>query len=68
MARPPAATLSFRAPGHMAFTPAQRATAWFFFVMAALFLIQTFVGAAASIPRKIDSFFGFDLAQLFPTT
>jgi nitric oxide reductase subunit B len=33
------ATLSFRAPGDVALTPAQRATAWFFFVMAALFLV-----------------------------
>ena len=46
------ATLSFRAPGDVALTPAQRATAWFFFVMAALFLIQTLVGAAvAALPR-----------------
>ena len=61
------ATLSFRAPGDVALTPAQRATAWFFFVMAALFLLQTFVGAAAQHYRaEIDSFFGFDLAKLFP--
>jgi nitric oxide reductase subunit B len=61
------ATLSFRAPGDVALTPAQRATAWFFFVMAALFLIQTFVGAAAQHYRaEIDNFFGFDLAQAFP--
>jgi nitric oxide reductase subunit B len=61
------ATLSFRAPGDVALTPAQRATAWFFFVMAALFLMQTFVGAASQHYRaEIDSFFGFDLAALFP--
>src|SRR5689334_3894 len=61
------ATLSFRAPGDVALTPAQRATAWFFFVMAALFLIQTFVGAASQHYRaEIDNFFGFDLAQWFP--
>jgi nitric oxide reductase subunit B len=61
------ATLSFRAPGDVALTPAQRATAWFFFVMAALFLIQTFVGAASQHYRAdIDSFFGFDLARWFP--
>ena len=35
--------------------------------MAALFLIQTFVGAASQHYRaEIDSFFGFDLAQFFP--
>jgi nitric oxide reductase subunit B len=61
------ATLSFRAPGDVALTPAQRATAWFFFVMAALFLIQTFVGAASQHYRaEIDNFFGFDLARFFP--
>jgi nitric oxide reductase subunit B len=61
------ATLSFRAPGAVALTPAQRATAWFFFVMAALFVIQTMVGAAAQHYRaEITSFFGFDLARIFP--
>jgi nitric oxide reductase subunit B len=61
------ATLSFRAPGDVALTPAQRACAWFFFVMAALFLIQTLVGAASQHYRAdIASFFGFDLAKIFP--
>ena len=61
------ATLSFRTPGDVALTPAQRATAWFFFVMAALFLLQTLVGAASQHYRaEIDNFFGFDLAQVFP--
>ena len=47
------ATLTFRNPGDVALTPAQRATAWFFFVMAALFIIQTFVGAASpALPRR----------------
>ena len=60
-------TLSFRSPGDVALTPAQRATAWFFFVMAALFLLQTFVGAASQHYRaEIDGFFGVDLAKLFP--
>jgi nitric oxide reductase subunit B len=36
-------------------------------VMAALFLIQTIVGAASQHYRaEIDNFFGFDLAKLFP--
>ena len=61
------ATLSFRAPGDVALTPAQRATAWFFFVMAALFVLQTFFGAASQHYRAdIASFFGIDLAQVFP--
>jgi nitric oxide reductase subunit B len=42
------ATLSFRSPGDVALTPAQRACAWFFLVMAALFLIQTLVGPLRS--------------------
>jgi nitric oxide reductase subunit B len=61
------ATLSFRAPGDVALTPAQRACAWFFFVMAALFLLQTLVGAASQHYRaEIGGFFGFDLAKVFP--
>ena len=61
------ASLSFRSPGDVALTPAQRATAWFFFVMAALFLLQTLVGAASQHYRaEIGDFFGFDLARVFP--
>ncbi len=61
------ATLSFRSPGDVALTPAQRACAWFFFVMAVLFLIQTFVGAASQHYRAdIAGFFGVDLAQVLP--
>jgi nitric oxide reductase subunit B len=61
------ATLSFRSPGDVALTPAQRATAWFFFVMAALFVIQTLVGAASQHYRaELDNFFGLDLARIFP--
>jgi nitric oxide reductase subunit B len=61
------ATLSFRPPGDVALTPAQRATAWFFFVMAALFLIQTLVGAGAQHYRaELEGFFGIDIAQVFP--
>lgn len=61
------AALSFRTPGDVALTPAQRATAWFFFTMAALFLIQTIVGAASQHYRaELTNFFGFDLAAIFP--
>jgi nitric oxide reductase subunit B len=61
------ATLAFRKPGEVALTPAQRATAWFFFVMAALFLVQTLVGAASEHYRaEITNFFGFNLASVFP--
>jgi nitric oxide reductase subunit B len=59
--------LSFRSPGDVALTPAQRACAWFFFVMAALFLVQTLVGAASQHYRaELADFFGFDLAQFLP--
>jgi nitric oxide reductase subunit B len=62
-------SLSFRSPGDVALTPSQRVCAWFFFVMAALFLVQTLVGAASEHYRAdIASFFGFDLAQFCPTT
>jgi nitric oxide reductase subunit B len=61
------ATLSFRTPGDVALTPAQRACAWFFLVMAALFLFQTLVGAASEHYRAdLASFFGIDLAQVLP--
>ena len=61
------ATLTFRAPGDVALTPGQRATAWFFFVMAALFLLQTLVGGMSQHYRAdLDGFFGIDVAQVFP--
>jgi nitric oxide reductase subunit B len=60
-------SLSFRSPGDVALTPAQRVCAWFFLVMAALFLVQTLVGAASEHYRAdVASFFGFDLARLLP--
>ncbi|MCO6728844.1 hypothetical protein, partial [Streptomyces sp. CHA16] len=39
-------SLAFRQPGEVAITPAQRATAWFFFVVAVLFLAQSLLGGA----------------------
>src|SRR5262245_51393309 len=61
------ATLTFRSPGDVALTPGQRATAWFFFVMAALFLLQTLVGGMAQHYRAdLSGFFGIDVAQVFP--
>ena len=60
-------TLSFRQPGAVALTPGQRTTAWFFLVMAALFLVQALVGAASQHYRaELSNFFGFDLAQYLP--
>ena len=62
-----APTLAFRQPGEVNVTPAQRATAWFFFVVALLFLAQALLGAAVEHYRaETASFFGLDLAQLLP--
>ncbi len=62
-----APVLSFRQPGEVQITPAQRATAWFFFVVAALFLVQTVLGSFIEHYRAdLSSFFGFDLAQILP--
>lgn len=59
--------LSFRKPGTVALTPAQRACAYFFLTMAALFLVQTLVGAASQHYRaELADFFGFDLAEILP--
>jgi nitric oxide reductase subunit B len=60
-------TLTFRAPGAVLLTPAQRVTGWFFFVMVVLFLIQTLVGGASQHYRAdISNFFGIDLARILP--
>ena len=62
-----APALAFRQPGAVAVTPGQRATAWFFFVVALLFLGQALLGAALEHYRAdLSSFFGIDLAQLLP--
>ncbi len=59
--------LSFKPPGSVPLTPGQRATAWFFLVMAVLFLIQTLVGGASQHYRaELSNFFGVDLAQFLP--
>jgi nitric oxide reductase subunit B len=59
--------LSFRTPNAVAITPAQQSCAWFFFVMASLFLIQALLGGATEHYRaEITNFFGFDLARILP--
>lgn len=59
--------ISFRAPDRVRLTPAQRACAWFFFVMALLFVLQTLLGGASQHYRAdIQGFFGIDLARLLP--
>jgi len=60
-------TLSFRPPGDVVLTPAQRACAYFFLVVGLLAFIQVMVGAASEHYRAdLSSFFGFDLARWLP--
>ena len=62
-----ASTLSFRQPGEVSLTPAQRATVWFFAIVSLLFLAQTLLGAAAEHYRAdLSTFFGLDLARVLP--
>ncbi len=59
--------LRFRDPQSVGLTPSQRATAYFFLVMAGLFLVQTLVGAAAEHYRAdLGSFFGIPLEKVLP--
>src|SRR5581483_4201475 len=59
--------ISFRPPDAVQLTPSQRACAWFFFVMALLFVIQTLLGGASQHYRAdLQSFFGIDLARILP--
>lgn len=60
-------SISFRRPDEVALTPGQRSCAWFFLVMAVLFLLQALLGGATQHYRaEIANFFGFDLARLLP--
>ncbi len=62
-----APALAFRQPGDVEVTPAQSATAWFFFVVAILFMGQALLGAAVEHYRAdLSSFFGLDLARVLP--
>ena len=61
------AALSFSQPGDVKITPAQRATTWFFFVVAGMFVAQALLGAAIEHYRaELTSFFGIDLARILP--
>lgn len=60
-------TMTFRPPDEVPLTPAQSACAWFFFVMAVLFLIQTLCGGATEHYRAdLQSFFGINLGRMLP--
>jgi nitric oxide reductase subunit B len=59
--------LAFRQPGEVEITPAQKVTAYFFFVVAVLFLGQSLLGGAIEHYRAdLASFFGIDLARVLP--
>jgi len=60
-------SMSFRAPDEVRLTPGQNACAWFFFTMAALFVVQTLLGGATEHYRAdLQTFFGIDLGRLLP--
>jgi nitric oxide reductase subunit B len=59
--------LRFLPPGQVPLTPAQRSTAWYLLIVAALFLVQTLLGGAtAHYHAETGSFFGVDLPQWLP--
>jgi len=62
-----APALSFRQPEEVGLTKSQRVVAWYVFTIAALFLVQTLLGALAEHYRAdVLSFFGLDLGRLLP--
>lgn len=59
--------LRFRPSHEVPLGPAQQATRWYFFIVSALFLLQTLLGGAtAHYHAETGGFFGYDLAQLLP--
>jgi len=59
--------IRFRPAGEVALTPAQQITGWYFFIVCALFLLQTLLGGAtAHYHAETGGFFGIDLAQWLP--
>jgi nitric oxide reductase subunit B len=59
--------LAFRAPENVRLTPAQRATVWYFLVVAGLFLAQGLCGGAnAHYHADPASFFGLDVGAVLP--
>ena len=59
--------LEFRPPENVPLAPAQRATAWYFLVIAGLFLAQGLLGGVnAHYHVEPEGFYGFDLARWIP--
>lgn len=60
-------SIAFLPPDSVHLTPAQRSCSWFFFTMAALFLLQALLGGATQHYRAdLTSFFGIDLGRWLP--
>ncbi len=60
-------TLTFRPPEAVRLTPSQRATAWYFLVVAGLFLLQGLLGGVnAHYHAEPEGFYGVDLAAWLP--
>jgi len=59
--------VQFRPPEDVALTPSQRATAWYFLVVAGLFLAQGLLGGAnAHYHADPSGFYGLDVASWLP--
>jgi nitric oxide reductase subunit B len=59
--------VSFRPPEEVRLTPAQRATAWYFLVVAGLFLLQALLGGAnAHYHVEPGGFYGVRIADWLP--
>lgn len=57
----------FRTPEDVRLTPSQRATAWYFLVVAGLFLLQGLLGGAnAHYHVEPGGFYGFNLSDIIP--
>ncbi|MBI2877024.1 MAG: cbb3-type cytochrome c oxidase subunit I [Candidatus Tectomicrobia bacterium] len=63
----PEARLTFRPPEEVRLTPAQRATAWYFLVVAGLFLLQGLLGGAnAHYHVEPEGFYGVRISNWLP--
>lgn len=63
----PGVNLRFRPPEEVRLAPAQRATAWYFLVIAGLFLLQGLLGGVnAHYHAEPGGFYGFDLGYWLP--
>ncbi len=63
----PTGPIEFRPPEQVRLTPAQRATAWYFLVVAGLFLLQGLLGGAnAHYHVEPGGFYGLNIADIFP--